>query len=132
MQTFGWYSDQLTYSNDNLIVALYCEGPPCAEFSTASLGSLSQCPPKQLPCENTDSLLSKKSVAEKVGFVMKALPPPRDVLSIWMAIKIYIYCRPSDEGRGRKDGKVSYEMVSNVISNTQGLQNKPWQSHIII
>lgn len=76
MQTFGWYSDQLTYSNDNLIVALYCEGPPCAEFSTASLGSLSQCPPKQLPCENTDSLLSKKSVAEKVGFVMKALPPP--------------------------------------------------------
>lgn len=63
---------------------------------------------------------------------MKPLPPSWDVLSIWMAIKIYIHCRPSDEGRGRKDGEVSYKMVSNVISNTQGLQNKPWQSHIII
>lgn len=76
-------------------------------FSTVYLMSLSQSFLRQLPCENTDSLISKKSVAEKVGCVIKALLPTCSVLSIWITVKIYIHCRNLD---GRGEGRdVSYK-----------------------
>lgn len=68
--------------------------------------------------KHTDSLTSKKSVTEEVCFVIKALSPSWDVVSIWMYWLLKFIFTAELEMEEWGEGRVemfSYKIVSNMI-----------------
>lgn len=80
----------------------------------------------------TDTLISKKSVEENVGCVIKALLSPPGMCCPYGWVLKFTFTAELEMAGGREGRNSSCEMFSDVIWETEGLQNKPQQLHIII